>query len=403
MLQHIRDRLQGIFAWAIVIMITFAFGFWGIHSYMGTGAKSQVLAKVDGKKITSESVNKSYRQWQRQQMMRLGDNFSITPAQQIKVKEQILDHMIKTQALATAATKSGFQISQREILATIQNMPLFSVDGQFSTQRFQGVLSAMMMTETQFADKLKQAMLVGQVESGYLTSSFILPQELNQGIALIQQTRDIGYFVIPWQGFMGKTKVSPQQIQTYYDQHKSEFVTPEKVSLQYLELSESDLEKGLTFSQQELKSFYNANLNLFTTPQSWKVAHILIRIPTTGSHPDQDAKNKAESIKKQLDSGKPFGQLAKEYSDDTASSAKNGDIGWMKLGQLDGAFDSALKQLTKPGQIVGPVKTKYGYEIIKLIQIKPEKIIPFQTAIPQVKKQLAKQKAESLFASKGDQ
>ncbi len=118
-----------------------------------------------------------------------------------------------------------------------------------------------------------------------------------------------------------------------------------------------------------------------------KVAHILITTPKSkGDQADVLALQRIDSIKKDMKKGVAFGELAKKYSDDKFSVNEGGVIPAFGGGKMVPAFENAAFGLKKPGDVSEPIKTDYGYHIVKLIEKYPLK--PFDSLQSQIKRKV---------------
>jgi peptidyl-prolyl cis-trans isomerase C len=138
----------------------------------------------------------------------------------------------------------------------------------------------------------------------------------------------------------------------------------------------------------EIKKFYEQNKEAqFTTPEQRCVRHILF---------NKDQKQKAEDVKKQLENGADFAKLAKKYSQDPGSAAKGGDLGCLGKGQTVPDFEKAAFG-AKQGEIVGPVKTQFGYHVLEVTDVKPKQTRPLSAVKSQIRSQLSTQKQSDVF------
>lgn len=137
------------------------------------------------------------------------------------------------------------------------------------------------------------------------------------------------------------------------------------------------------------RSEYDADPQRFMAPEEVHVRHILLKVPPDAT-PEQIAavKARAEDLRKQLNAGADFATLARKYSEDSGSAARGGELDWGKKGQWVGRFAKAAFALRVPGQIVGPVETRFGWHLIQLIQYQPEHRLSFEEALPQLRQQL---------------
>jgi peptidyl-prolyl cis-trans isomerase C len=142
-------------------------------------------------------------------------------------------------------------------------------------------------------------------------------------------------------------------------------------------------------TDEEIQKYYEQNKEAqFTTPEQRCVRHILFT---------KDQKQKAEDVKKQLEDGADFAKLAKQYSQDPGSAEKGGDLGCLGKGETVPPFEEAAFG-AKEGEIVGPVKTQFGYHILEVTDTKPKQTRPLSEVEPQIKSQLASEEQSKAFS-----
>src|SRR6185437_11292619 len=96
-------------------------------------------------------------------------------------------------------------------------------------------------------------------------------------------------------------------------------------------------------------------------------------------------------------SGQDFAALAKKYSQDPGSAKNGGSLGWIDRSGFVAPFADALFGMKSVGDIVGPVKTQYGYHIIRLDGIQPGRTKTLAEARPQLQAQLQQNEAKNRF------
>jgi parvulin-like peptidyl-prolyl isomerase len=112
---------------------------------------------------------------------------------------------------------------------------------------------------------------------------------------------------------------------------------------------------------------------------------------------NKDQKQKAEDVKKQLEDGANFAKLAKKYSQDPGSAQKGGDLGCLGKGETVPDFEEAAFG-AKQGEIVGPVKTQFGYHVLEVTDVKPKQTRPLSEVKSQITAQLSSQKQSEEFS-----
>ncbi len=107
-------------------------------------------------------------------------------------------------------------------------------------------------------------------------------------------------------------------------------------------------------SATDVKAYFDKNHALYDKPAQVQARHILVADPKT-----------AQTVLAKLKAGGSWDQLAKQYSTDPSTKDKGGELGWFGRGQMVPQFQDAAFA-AKPGQIVGPVKSPFGYHVIQV-------------------------------------
>ncbi len=261
MLQTIREHTQGWIAGVIISLIILSFALWGIHSYFTGGGANTIVAKVNGTEITREQLAIAYERMRRQTQIQYGAN---APKDETELKKRALQALIDIEVLKQASISQGYLISDQQIDVYLQSMPDFQVDGKFSFEKFQQELAATMLSTGDFLEVIKTSLLIDQPKLGIVLTSFALPDETAYTIALVNQEREVDYLTIPFKQFTAQAAdIKPEQIKAYYEEHKSDFMTPEQVSLDYIEVTLNDLAATIKPTDAELQSFYKENMNSY--------------------------------------------------------------------------------------------------------------------------------------------
>jgi peptidyl-prolyl cis-trans isomerase C len=151
------------------------------------------------------------------------------------------------------------------------------------------------------------------------------------------------------------------------------------------------LDKVPKTTDAQIKAQYEKNKSAYLTPATVSAQHILVKVDAAAKPEDAKAAlAKAEGIKKELDGGADFGKLAEKYSDDPGSKGRGGDLGFFAKDRMVPEFSQAAFKMKK-GEISSPVKTTFGYHLIKVNDIKAEKQMDLKEATPQIKQQLENQ------------
>ncbi|CDZ77650.1 Peptidyl-prolyl cis-trans isomerase D [Legionella massiliensis] len=393
MLQKLNERIQGLVAWIVIILIAMTFTLFGVDYYMQSRQASDAEVDVNGQAISKQSFEVNYRRARQQR-----DSSEITAASEQALKKQVLTDMINNEVSMQAARAAGFEVSLEQANNAILNIPQFQQDGHFSPERYQQALSGAMFTPESFQNEVRQGMLLNQQRFAFMGSAFALPGEIKRFVKLYMQTRDYDYLEIPASNFIKESQVSDEAINNYYQGHQKEFLAPEKVSIDYVRLSTQQLKNKIAVSSEDVKQYYEENESSFLTPAQWQVAHILFAVPEDASDEarKQIQQNADDTYQALQDDPAKFDELLKTKTDDKLSLASNGVLPWLVAGQS--GFDKTLAELTTPGQISPPVQSKLGYEIFKLVAYKPAVLKPFDQVQQEIKEQLLAERTQTQYA-----
>lgn len=399
MLQTIREHTQGWIAGIIITTIILSFAMWGIHSYFVSGTINSNVAVVNGVDITKEQLAVSYERLRKQNQRQnnlAGSNGAQTES---ALKSQAMQALIDLEVLKQASSKQGFRVSDRQVDNYLQGMPEFQVNGQFSFDRFQEILSSTLLSTSEFLDLIRTSLLIDQPKLGLAFTSFALPYESLDNISLVNQERNIDYVTIPSQYFLSQPIIiSPNKIQAYYDQNKSDFMTPEQVNVEYIELSLNDIAAKFNPTDAILKSFYNENINSYTQPTQWKI--VSVEFPVSVNATPDDLKlisTKVEDAAKAIKAGEDLTKVSKEYAGNIVNQ------GWMTLSQVPTEYQKAVSGLTKQGELSEPFRTSKGWVLVQAVEVQEPKMQSFDAVKDKVKEAYIHQHADEKFAEMRDQ
>ncbi len=391
MLQNIRDNSQGWIAKTIIGIIVALMAFTGIEAiFQASGNNKQDVAKVNGEAITQTELSQAVDMQRRQLMQQLGKDFDASLLDEKLLRESALKGLIDRKLLLQGAADSKFGFSEAALDQVILQTPEFQVDGKFNAERFDQVIRQLGYNRMQFRQMLTQEMLIGQVRAGIAGSGFVTDAEVLAFARLEKQTRD--FATVNIKSNPAAVKLTDDEVKAYYDQHAKEFMTPDQVVIDYLELKKSSFFDQVSVKDDELQAAYEketANL-----AEQRRAAHILIE--TNDKVTDAQAKAKIEEIQARLAKGEKFEALAKEFSQDPGSANNGGDLGFAGPGVYDPDFETALYAL-KQDQVSAPVRTSFGWHLIKLLGVEAPQVPTFASLKDKLTRELKAQQVEQRF------
>ncbi|MEX3777414.1 SurA N-terminal domain-containing protein [Pseudomonas sp. MYb118] len=390
MLQNIRDNSQGWIAKTIIGVIVVLMALTGFDAIFQATTHKNDAAKVNGDEITQNELSQAVDMQRRQLMQQLGKDFDASLLDEKMLRDSALKGLIDRKLLLQGAEKSKFAFSEAALDQVILQTPEFQVDGKFSPERFDQVIRQLGYSRMQFRQMLAQEMLIGQLRAGLAGSGFVTDAQVLAFARLEKQTRDFASLEV--KADPAAVKLTDDEVKAYYDEHAKEFMTPDQVIIDYIELKKSSFFDQVAVKDEDLQAAYQkeiANLS-----EQRRAAHILIEV--NDKMTEAQAKAKIEEVQARLAKGEKFEALAKEFSQDPGSANNGGDLGYAGPGVYDPAFETALYALAKD-QVSAPVRTDFGYHLIKLLGVEAPEVPTFASLKDKLTRELKTQQVEQRF------
>ena len=397
MLERIREGSQGPWAMAIIVLIVLSFVFAGVSSYVSSSGVT-AAAEVNGEEISQQDVERAYQSQRARLEAQFGESIGALFSDENYLRDfrlNVLDRLIADTLVLQKAEELGLRVSDKQIREAIVQMPEFQTAGSFDNERYLMLLRQNGFQPASFSDYMRQQMTREQLARAVSASDFALPAEVTLANALQQQTRNAEYLIVDSAPFASEVELSDEEVNTFYKANLAQFDTQEKVNIAYVVLSVDDLKGDVTVSDEEVEQYYTENNLLYKTAEERRVSHIIIEFGDN----EAAAKAKAEALVAELANGADFATLAQENSDDTFTAENGGDLDFITAGMMDEAFDEAAFSLAQVGDVSDVVETEFGYHIIKLTDIKPEEVTPLAEVSEEIRNQLATDKATDRFYS----
>jgi len=393
MLQRIRDGLHRHkwLGYVVLGALALVFAAWGAYGIVNLNVGSaNYAAEAGGQKISIQQARNAWSREEAQMQQRFGGADLPAPLR-THFQDEVLEGLIRDALITQRTHDLGYRVTDADVQQAILNEPAFQIEGKYSAAAAKATLQQAGLSIDQFETELRNSLQRTQLENGIRTSDFMTPREVARSQALQNEQREVRYALLPADKFPG-APVDDAAIQAYYKAHEAEFMVPESAHLQYAELRLDQLATQVTVTDADLRAAYDKNKNSYVVPEKRHARHILIA--TTKD--DAADRKLAEDVYAQAKAGKDFAQLAKQYSKDPGSAQNGGDLGWADRSTFVGPFTDALYSMSV-GEIRGPVKSQYGYHIIRLDEIQPGKTKTFEEAKPELEAEVRRNLATDKF------
>jgi peptidyl-prolyl cis-trans isomerase D len=393
MLQRIHDSLAKWVAFLLLGLVSIGFIFW--RADFSNGRTATFAAKVNGENLSLQEFDRTlqFRQNQYQQQYRT----ELSEDMRRQLRQSVVEEMVRSAVLRQRAEDQGYRASDARIAEAIQSNPNFQVDDHFDRRVYDSLLASNGLSPAAYEASERTDLQVRDLQEGIVESTFLTPAEFRRYIELYNQRREIGYALFTVDGFSSRVTIDEPAISAHYESNQARYQTTETVDLEYVELSLADIAATVDVSDDALRKAYDEEKDRFQTMEERHARHILIAVEKGD---EEAARAKALGIAERARKGEDFGKLAAEVSADAGTKAQGGDLGWMT--QRDAPFENALFAM-QSGAISDPVRSDFGFHVIKLDEIRPATVRPFEEVRDELAADLRTRKAEQMFYDRANQ
>ncbi len=388
MLDFMRQRAQSVWIKVLFLVIALVFVFFGIGSF-GDDSQVQILVTVDDEPITLQAFQRAYRNVESNYREIYQERFTPEFAQQMNLRQQTLDQLVEAKLLAKEARRVGFRASDEDVRQEIAAAPTFHSFGSFSPDRYRRLLRYLRMTPQEFEEQQRDRLVIERFQKFIDGSIRATDYEVEELFRFEQEQVNLAFLKIASADLIDTVTVTEQQVRDFYTDNTESFRIPERVRLHYVSYTPEDFEADTSVSEEEVLDFYNAHKDArFTEEKQVQARHILFSIADSASDERKaDTRSTAQRILERARGGEDFAALAEEYSQDTGTASNGGDLGFFGRGRMVKPFEEAAFGMDV-GQVSDLVETTFGFHIIKVEAIQPERIKPLEEVADTVTEEL---------------
>jgi peptidyl-prolyl cis-trans isomerase D len=398
------DKIRTLAQYKIVklifaIFLIIPFGLFGIDYYFRAPIGGDTVATVGNLRVSRADFDQALRQQQETLQAQFGRNFDASLMENPELRRSVLDRVINERLIALGAERSGVKIDDKQLAERIASEPAFQEDGKFSRSRYEAIARSQGYTVVGLDERLREDMRLARYRDAIVQTAIVPRTTLDGFIRLSEQSREVSMVNVGPEAFLAAVKPAETQLKAYYDARAGEFSVPEQVRVEYVELSLDALAAQSPVDPEEVKKFYESTKSRFVQREERRASHILFTVKAGASDAERKAvEAKAAALAAELKK-KPagFAEAAKKQSQDPGSAAQGGDLGFFARGAMVKQFEEAAFS-AKKDEIVGPVLSDFGYHVIRVTDVRPEKGKSLAEATPEIEAELKKGAAARRFA-----
>jgi len=376
-----------------VVAIGFVASLFFTYARMSSRSEGEKpLVEVNGEKISYLDFARTY--YDAYQRYTENTGAQISPEMENYLRSQVLSQLISNALLYQEAKKAGIKVDSEEVKREVQKIIITSFG---SRENFMRYLDYRKIKYSDFEEKLRRQIAISKLTQLITSNVMVTEREVKDYWMLKNESIDLAYLFLNPQKYTKDIKINPEEAKKYYDENKEEFRVEEKVRVEYILISPDEFKNSVKIEETDLKKYYEEHSEEFKVKEKRRASHILIGIPQGAEEKKiQEAREKIEEIKKKLEEGADFAELARKYSDDKVSAEKGGDLGWFTYEDMTPNFSKAVFSMKKVGEISDVVETPYGLHLIKLTGIKPAYQKSFEEVKEEIRKILIQEKTEEI-------
>ena len=373
----------------------------GFGSSLGIGGPARgILAQIGDEQVTVLEVQREARAMIQQQFPKGGPQAAmLLPL----FASQAAQQLINEKALVAEARRLGLRVSDDELRDELQHGQLGTTlfpDGKFvGEEEYETFVQRNNLTIPQFEELEKDFILVRKLRALVSTSAYVGEPEIRQEFERRNIKVKFEYGVLTQADIMKGIHPTDTELKAYFDRNKANYNNsiPEKRQIKYAVVDSSKLSAATQVTDQDLQAYYDQHRDEYRLAEQVKVSQIQFKLPLPGAGGKidekgvEEARKKAEDVLKQVKAGGDFAKLAQQYSDDSPSAKRGGDLGWIRRGQAAPEFEKVAFSLPK-GQTSDLVRTGFAFHIIRLVDKQDAHVKLLAEVRPEIETQVKAQK-----------
>ncbi|HYS79253.1 MAG TPA: SurA N-terminal domain-containing protein [Anaeromyxobacteraceae bacterium] len=368
-----RSVLTYVLFGIIIIVFVVSFGPGSKGCSGGAGPSESWAAKVNGATVGPAEFDQQYGQLLRMYQQQGSPELNVLL--QAQLRRMAMDQLVQRQLVEQEAKKQGLVVTDEEVAAAIKALPAFQGEGRFDMELYKRTVTNAYGSPGKFEDRMRSDLAFQKM------------------LALVRQT----------------AKVTEDEVKDAWmadnDRLALEYARfPVGLARMEVKVSDAQVKEFAAAQAPRIEQYFKDHQARFDRPQRMRARHILVQAAEEAPAAQQDAaRQKIEAALARVQKGEDFAKVASEVSEDPGSKTRGGDLGFFGPGVMAKAFEDAASKL-KPGEVSPPVKTGFGWHIIKLEEVLLAKKSSLDEARPEIARELLEvERAKALATQRAEE
>jgi peptidyl-prolyl cis-trans isomerase D len=346
----------------VVFVVSFGPGSRGCTS--GSARAATWAAKVNGATVSPGEFQQQF-----ETIRRMYAGVDLDQVMLGQLRQMALDQLVNHELVDQESSRQGIVVTDDELSTAIQAIPTFQRDGAFNVEMYKQAVTGQFGSTSRFEDRMRHELAYGKMLSLVRETAKVTDEEVKDAYLAESDKVNLEFARFPVSLARADVRATDEQVKAYAETSKA-----------------------------RIAQYYKDNPTRFDKKERVRARHILIRVPPNGTKELEDeAKKKIDELAARVKKGEDFAKLAEQYSEDPGSKERGGDLGEFTHNVMVKQFDDAAFAL-KPGEVSDPVKTPFGWHIIKVEQKIAPEVISLEKATPDIARDMVEADFAKLLA-----
>lgn len=389
--------IKGVLGAVVLAFVATIFLDWG---WQRSGRPDAHVATVGGDGVSLHEFQMTYTNLTDFYRRLYQDRFTEDFARTLNLKQQALDTLVQRKLLLREAKRQGLMVSDAELIEKVQTYPVFQVNGHFDHSRYLQVLRLSRLTPGDFEQNQREDLLLEKLEHLIKDGVQVTEAEVKQTFIHDKEQVNVEYIRVDPAQFVPQVEMSDADLSTYYQEHLERFRKPEQTRLGYVVVDPEWFAALVEMTDGQLAQYYEQHKEEFRREEQVRARHILFKLAQqAGAEEEARRRGEAETTLQRIQAGEDFAALASQLSEDPVSAQQGGDLGFFKRGEMVKPFEETAFGL-KPGVVSDPVRTDFGYHLIKVEEMQEAGYEPVEAVRTELRTRLAREEVRRLAEAK---
>jgi len=379
-------------AWTVSALVIIPFALFFAADQLVVGPSDRAAGVVFGKEISREAFEEQRRLVKEQMEQQFG-----------QLPEGLLTSMVTQVAwdrimLLEEAKRRKLRVADQEIVAALQQIPVFQQDGRFVPERYHQILRASNQSPQAFEERVRADLLVQKLIGSARASTIVTDEDIRRAYEESREALTASLLLVEPSAFTDQAAaaLTEEDLRTFYDAHADTFRIPEQVTMEYAGRTRQELAGGVSIADGDISAFYQDRQAEFTkedgSPKSLEEAREEIRQQLTQEQVRRQWTELAIALEEDLDAKRPFEEIASQRGLPRKS------VGPFPAGNAwveNGPEPAVLQAVTglAEGQMSGVIETDNGLYVARVTKQEASRVPPLEEVRTQIKDRLVQERA----------